>query len=285
MKVRVLKTGVSSSLQDLGRHAGLANGIPIGGAMDKNSVVFLNKLLGNPITNPCIECVLNGGVFEFVETLKFAVVGTGNKILLNNKKVNMNTVLVANRGDQLKISMSSINRYCYLGFKGLIKAEEYWGSYGTYEPIGKGGYNGRALIKGDVLEVKSSPEVPYADINIRELLQIKEARVFPGPEINLFPNGAFKEFLNAQYKVTAESNRMGYRLVGTNVKFTHDFSILSTGVIPGTIQMPPSGDPIVLMADSPSTGGYPRFAVVHSEDLRIVANALPGEKIKFIDAS
>lgn len=285
MRISVLKSGTKTLVQDLGRHHGLANGVPTGGAMDKEAVKWGNLLLGNPVGNPMLECALDVGTYRFDEELHFVIVGDGNKATLNNVSIALNTVVAASAGAILKVSMSPKNRYTYLGFKGKIVADEYWGSYGTYEFVGKGGFRGRALKKGDCIEVVACPSLkPIYD---KQLLypSVKKIRVHKGPESNLLGDDAFQQFVQSTFRIAQNSNRMGYRLQAEDTSlFSHDLSMISAGAIPGTIQVPPNGNPIVLMADGPCTGGYLRIAVVDSRDLRILSNALPGEKIQFVSA-
>lgn len=285
MRISVLKSGTKTLIQDLGRHHGLANGVPSGGAMDKEAVKWGNQLLGNPVGNPMLECALDVGTYRFEGDLQFVVVGNGNKATLNNVSIAINTVIAASAGDVLKVSMSPLNRYTYIGFKGKIVADEYWGSYGTYEFVGKGGFSGRALKNGDSIEVVACPSLKPTYNKQLLYPSVKKVRIYKGPESSLLGEHAFQQFTQATFKIAQDSNRMGYRLEAEDTSlFSHDLSMLSAGAIPGTIQVPPNGNPIVLMADGPCTGGYLRIAVVDSRDLRILSNALPGEEIQFTPA-
>ena len=171
-----------------------------------------------------------------------------------------------------------MSRYSYFVIQGKIKADLYWGSYSTYEFATKGGYGGRRLKKGDVFSIKLF-QSNVKKVNFPE--KRKEIRLCHGPEYSLFSNDDLKT-LASDYIVSNDSNRMGYRLEGELLQSANSKSMISSGVIPGTVQIPSSGNPIVLMADSPCTGGYPRIAVVHYEDLGLLAQKLPREKVKFV---
>jgi len=278
--IKVLNPGLSTTIQDSGRMNGLAFGVPKGGAMDLNLAYFVNALVGNPISYPVIEFTLIGGEYEFSEMSTIALSGYNMISEINGIKTLGDTPIKVNKGDVLKIKSSGSGRYCYLAIQGKIKADEFWGSYSTYEYAKKGGYKGRRLIKGDEIEICLS-NLYHQSLN-KPQLENQVIRICKGPEFKDFSFDDIKRLVNHEYTIGLDSNRMGYRLEGSLLNGTKTGNILSSGVIPGTIQVPASGSPIVLMADSPCTGGYPRIAVVHHEDFRKISQALPNQKIKFV---
>tara|TARA_B100000683_G_C12510784_1_gene560709 strand:+ start:15878 stop:16741 length:864 start_codon:yes stop_codon:yes gene_type:complete len=278
LNIEILHPGVSSTIQDLGRLNGLAYGVPKCGAMDPLLLKYGNALVGNPISYPGIELTISGGKFKFLNDGHCAVVGNSLSILLNGVTRLGNQKMEVKKGDVLSVGHLQ-TRYAYLVTQGRLEADSYWGSFSTYELVQRGGYQGRRLLKGDVLSVKKTPEtVQKVNFPVKKEL----IRVYPGPEFNLFSAHDITHFVSEFFNVSINSNRMGYRLDGKILDSVKNLSIISAGVIPGTIQVPPSGYPIVLMADSPCTGGYPRFAVVHPEDIGSLAQILPGEDVKFI---
>lgn len=278
MKIEVLNPGVSSTIQDSGRLNGLAYGVPRGGAMDLNLAFFANSIVGNPISYPVIEFTMNGGKYLFHNKAKIAVAGNSLTIRLNDVEQQNNNLLEVKEGDVLTVKSNGKYRYSYLAIQGRLNAEEYWGSYSTYEFAKKGGYKGRRLLKGDVLSVNITPTY-YSKRDFPE--SALAIRIQQAPETDLFSQDDIKLMESELLKVSNECNRMGYRLDGVQLKGTKTGNVISSGVLPGTIQVPKSGKPIVLMSDSPSTGGYPRIAVIHSDDLGLLAQKLPGQSVKF----
>jgi antagonist of KipI len=278
LNIEVINSGIYTTIQDLGRLNGLAYGIPKCGAMDPSLLKYGNSLVGNPISYPALEITLLGGSYKFMNTGYFAIVGNDISLSINGLKKPSNTCLIVKQGDIVKIEKQR-SRYSYLVVQGKIEADFYWGSYSTYEFASRGGYNGRKLKKGDVLSVKNI--IPHP-INQKFPKNRKEIRLHLGPEHNFFSKADINTLVSKKYSVLNNSNRMGYRLKGPSLLSAALKSIISSGVIPGTLQIPSSGNPIILMADSPCTGGYPRIAIVHREDIGLLAQKLPREKVKFV---
>ena len=278
MKLEVLHSGFSTTIQDSGRINGLAYGIPKGGAMDTQLMYLANQLVGNPITNPVLEFTMQGGRYKFDDDSIISVTGRGNA-QINSDNIELNSRVFVNKGDVLNVSSGIMGRYNYLSVQGRIEAEEFWGSFSTYELAEKGGHNGRKLKKGDVLFVKKGNE----NKSSLKVLSSKRytIRILKAPEFDDFPDKDINQIVKENFTVSLHSNRMGYRLNECVLEGTKTGNIISSGCIPGTIQVPSSGAPIVLMADSPTTGGYPRIGVVHPEDLGGFAQKLPGETFKF----
>ena len=280
MKLEVLHPGFSTSIQDSGRINGLAYGVPKGGAMDMDLMHFANQIVGNPITNPVLEFTMQGGRYRFGDDSIIAVTGCGDA-QLNSDKIELNSRVFVNKGDVLKVNSGIKGRYNYLSIRGRIEAEEFWGSFSTYELAIKGGFKGRKLEKGDVLSIKEGIE--NKSVSVSELLGTKKSviRIVKAPEFDDFPDKDINTIVKESFTVSIHSNRMGYRLNEFVLEGTKTGNIISSGCIPGTIQVPSSGSPIVLMADSPTTGGYPRIGVIHPQDLGDFAQKLPGEIVKF----
>ena len=278
MKVEVIQPGFSTTVQDSGRINGLAYGVPRGGAMDVKLMYLANKLVGNSITNPVLECTMKGGVYRFDEDSIIAFAGLG-VAEINSKRMEMNSRVYVKKNDVLTLNSVGIGRYNYLSIQGKIEADDFWGSYSTYELVKKGGFKGRKLEKGDVLSVVNRVENNslYKINNIRRLA----IRIMRAPEFSDFSSSDHKLFVQREFTVSSHSNRMGYRLNECVLEGTKTGNIVSSGCIPGTIQVPSSGAPIVLMADSPTTGGYPRIGVIHPDDFGCFAQKMPGEIVKF----
>ena len=280
MKLEVVQPGLSTTIQDSGRINGLAYGVPRGGAMDVTLMQFANQIVGNPITYPVLEFTLHGGSYKFGDDSIIAVTGCGNA-QLNSDKIELNSRVSVNKGDILKVNSGRKGRYNYLSILGKIEAEEFWGSYSTYELAKKGGFKGRKLERGDVLLIKEGIE--NKSISFTKFLNSRKSviRIMKAPEFNDFPDEDITKIVKDSFTVSLNSNRMGYRLNECVLEGTKSGNIISSGCVPGTIQVPSSGAPIVLMADSPTSGGYPRIGVIHPQDLGDFAQRLPGENVKF----
>jgi antagonist of KipI len=281
MEIEVVNPGVSTTIQDLGRVNGLAYGVPYGGAMDRTSAVLVNKILGNPISNPVLECTLIGGSYMFRGDGEICISGAEFLVRLNDVSIPQNTKVKVKNGDVLTIKSGITGRYVYIAIKGRLVAEEYWGSYSTYAFANSGGFQGRALKKGDVLKVKEGStltSVLKSEISIIENPVIRWSK---GPEFEDFKPLDLKLMDEQQLNVSKDSNRMGYRIDGLQLTGTKTGNIISSGTFKGVIQVPNSGIPIILMSDSPSTGGYPRVGVVLAEDLDQLAQVKPGGEFKF----
>tara|TARA_Y100000589_G_scaffold315048_1_gene338118 strand:- start:385 stop:1242 length:858 start_codon:yes stop_codon:yes gene_type:complete len=280
MKIEVLHPGFSTTIQDSGRINGLAYGVPKGGAMDVQLMNFANRLVGNPMTNPVLEFTMQGGLYIFGGDSIIAVTGRGDAFI-NSNKIELNSRIVVNKGDTLRVNSGRKGRYNYLSVQGRIEAEEFWGSFSTYELAEKGGYNGRRLKKGDVLSIKKGLRNESVLLAGVSMLNKSVIRILKAPEFDNFPEKDIDQIVKGSFKISHHSNRMGYRLTECLLEGTSSGNIVSSGCIPGTIQVPSSGAPIVLMADSPTTGGYPRIGVIHPEDLGDFAQKSPGEMVKF----
>jgi len=280
MKLEVLHPGLSTTIQDSGRVNGLAYGVPKGGAMDLKLMYLANRLVGNTITNPVLELTMQGGRYRFGGDSIIAVTGRGD-VFINSDKIELNSRVFVSKGDVLRVNSGGKGRYNYLSLQGRIEAEEFWGSCSTYELAKKGGYNGRKLEKGDVLSIKKG--LQNESVLLAEVSMVNKSviRIVKAPESDDFPEKDVDQIVKSSFKVSPYSNRMGYRLSECLLEGTSSGNIISSGCIPGTIQVPSSGAPIVLMADSPTTGGYPRIGVIHPEDLGDFAQKLPGEMVKF----
>lgn len=278
MKIEVIHPGISTTIQDPGRLNGLAFGVPKCGWMDKELAQFSNILVGNSASNPVLEFTVQGGEYKFEFNTVIAITG---ECIASVDGIEIQTFekVQINIDQTLKLRSNGKGRYYYLAIQGKLECDEYYGSYSTYEYGCKGGFKGRKLTKGDVIIYNKTTthfQKPNLKLNSR-----KEIRILRAPETSEFSQEDIKNLQLSNFKIGINSNRMGYRLNGVNLKGTKTGNIISSGCIPGTIQVPSSGELIVLMADSPTTGGYPRIAIIHPEDIGLFSQKLPGEKVNF----
>lgn len=272
-KLRVIKTGPLASIQDLGRLGYRKYGIPQSGAMDLKMMRAANQMVGNPKDHPAIEFALSGIKLEAMEESYVCVLGS--QLMVNGKITNTTTAHLT-PGDLIEAKLPD-GVYAYLAIAGRIQSKEDFGSVSTYTPAKFGGLNGRNLQEGDELISGKSNILSH---NADEFKRSEEApsiiRIMRGPEWDLL-----KELPEMKmFKIDPSSNRMGIRLIGEPLDCDYQ-EIASSAVVPGTIQLPSDGQPIVLMKDCQTTGGYPRIGKVVEEDLGKLAQVRFSSIIKF----
>lgn len=281
MKFKILNAGLNSTIQDLGRIQGLAYGIPFSGAMDKKSLRFGNSILGNPPTEAAIEFCVIAPSIEFNGNGCIAITGVNLTPSLNNHLIPLNEKITVKKNDILRFKGSNENGvYGYICLKGRLNIPLIWGSKSTYVYGAIGGHKGRSLLKGDVLEVIKCVSISKKETQL--LIQENPTiRILRGPEYYDFPDSDIEQISEAIFTISKNTNRMGARIDNIQLKGTLTGNIISSGTMPGTIQVPSSGIPIVLMSDSPCTGGYPRIGIIIKEDLDQFCQIKPGASFRF----
>jgi biotin-dependent carboxylase-like uncharacterized protein len=276
--LKILKPGLLTSLQDLGR-PGLGHfAIPIGGVMDRNSVILSNRLLGNPDHCPVIECTLIGGIFEVLSRIKIAITGADMKWRVNGYPLQLNRCYVLERGDILEGGRAIEGFRSYIGIEGRWIGQTVYGSvsYLSYAAIGN--LDGSPLRSGDILEFA---ETEKSDATIPEPTPfLKAIPLQKGPEFDDLDAASQKHIFEHAFYINAQSNRMGARLEGPPLKLNRILKE-SVPLLPGFIQLPPSGKPIVILQDGQCTGGYPRIAYIDREELDILNQVPIGSFIQF----
>ncbi len=280
------EAGLLSTLQDMGRYGYQRFGMPVSGAMDQLSMQLANILVGNHPGAACIEATLTGPSIRFTAAAYIAVCGADMQPQINAKPAGNNRLISVKAGDLL--SFGSLRSGCraYIAFSGGVAVKPVMGSQSTYLAAGIGGHKGRALKQGDELELGEAPKRPVQKKIPKPLLveynPDKPIRILPGPEIHRFGFDSIRNLLTNSYMVSTQSNRMGYRLQGEPLITTDEKAdIISSGIPMGTLQVPANGQPILLMADRQTTGGYPRIALLASVDLTHAAQLKPGDQLNF----
>ncbi|MEP1034263.1 biotin-dependent carboxyltransferase family protein [Ekhidna sp.] len=264
-KLKLIKTSPWAAIQDFGRFGYRRFGIPQSGAMDREWMIAANRLVGNPDDFPVVEIAMMGMKLEALESSFIAAVGATIKIN-GEKRIGGLSLSI---GDVLQIDAPD-HVYAYLAIGGRLSAKEDFGSVSTYPRAGFGGLNGDVLKVGDVLE-SDNANGRVKDNSIPERNnQDTVIRIMKGPEWDLL-----KEIPDSKrFEIDASSNRMGVRLNG---KIDCDYKeIASSAVVPGTIQLPANNQPIILMSDCQTTGGYPRIGKVFDKDLGKLAQVKVG---------
>lgn len=290
--LRVIKPGLLSSVQDLGRTGRRHLGIGRAGALDPFSLQQANALLGQDLTLPALEVCGGPLQLTFLQDVSFALAGADYEVDLDGQPCPVGWVHVGRAGQQLRLQGPRAGRLAYLALPGGIVAPECLGSRSTDLAGGFGGPFGRALRAADVLAA-ADPRVALPRGRRRGLPPWRPPsklalRVLPGPEAERFHPEALADFWLADWQAGARSNRMGCRLDGPPLRGPGRpdglGEMLSHAVLPGVVQVPPDGQPIVLMAEAQATGGYPRLAVVIEADLPRLAQAGPGQVLHFVPA-
>lgn len=280
--IEILRSGSLSSIQDIKRKNSRIFGIPRSGPMDKKSHVFSNWLIGKGASEETIEMTLIGSKIKFHFDTYISLCGAKSECYINEKKIPMNQALSVENGDILDIKKIINGNWLYLSISGKIISNSYFESMSTYEKVGIGANNGKKLSKGDIIEFKSFKKINKREVPKGLINNFNEniIRVIKGPEYSLFESKV-DYFTDKPFTVSPSSDRMGIRLIkiGENIDF--DVSVKSSPVVEGTIQVPPDGNPIVLMSDSQTTGGYPRLGVISSVDIPKLAQIKPNESVKF----
>ena len=275
--IKVLKEGLFSTIQDKGRFGYKNIGVPVSGSMDQASAKLANLLLGNDESSAVLEMTLLGPTLEFMNDTYISITGADMNPSLNKQKVLLNKPLLINKGDILCLSHSSNGMRSYLGVKGGLSSENKLGSKSFYRGITKR----EKLIKNDKIkfgEVIGSPMKMNKSINDFKINRKSEINVFKGPEFGLLDSSSNDIIFNTDFTIGI-NNRMGYNLVEP-IKNSIP-SIVSSPVMPGTVQLTPSGRLIILCRDCQTTGGYPRVLQLDKNSIDSLSQKTIGEIIKF----
>lgn len=288
--ILIKKPGLFTTIQDLGRYDYRIYGVSTSGAMDDYALRVGNILVGNEQGEAALEITLIGPKLIFNRRLMLAITGADLSPKLNGQSVSMWKVLEVEAGDQLSFSISVSGCRAYLAVAGGFDLPAVMGSKSTFLRGEYGGFKGRALCKGDELSVKAraSKAIKGRMLNPQTLPVYKpEAiiRYIKGPHQSAFTESSMSKFDKSVYKVTNDSDRMGYRLEGEKLIHRTKADIISDFITPGTIQVPGTGQPIVHMKDCGVSGGYTKVGVVINLDLILLAQLKPGNTIRFKEIS
>jgi biotin-dependent carboxylase-like uncharacterized protein len=279
-KLVVLSIGPSSSVQDSGRFGAQRYGMPPSGAMDRLGLAAANCLVGNALFAPCIEIGPFGASFVARDgAIRVALVGAPRSIDIDGRAIAQNASATLAEGETLRLGMARGGSFSYLAIEGGITGEAMFGSLSVNARAGLGSPYPRPLQSGDELQVTPASGIAERRIDL-PAQATGPIRVILGPQHDEFGDGV-KWFLDSEWKVSATSDRMGYRLEGPAISHLHGHNIVSDGTVNGSIQVPGSGQPIVLMPDRGTTGGYPKIATVSSADFGRFAQIPAGTGFRF----
>lgn len=273
------------TVQDCGRSHSRSSGVPQGGAIDSFALRAVNALAGNHVYAAGLEWALGGGSIKFEQDAVFSLGGAKAHATLSGRAVAPFTTIYARSGEELTIEKFSSGRFVYLAVRGGIDVPVVLGSRSTYLPGRFGGYLGRILKRGDSLALGPQSSHTPADgfhcaADLLPRYETGVVHVTRGTHSDLFDEAAWRTLTESEYRVSAASDRTGYKLEGAALANPVG-TLPSEASCPGSIQVPGDGFPIALMADAPTVGGYPKIAVVAEADLPIIAQRSPGETIRF----
>ena len=287
--LRILSPGVQTSLQGAPRRGWRHYGIPSSGPADALSMALANRLVGNPSEATTVEITLGGFVCEFERDCRFAITGAVGPAHLSGRALPVHETCIARRGDSLQIEPPRLGMRAYLAVPGGFEAERVFGSTSTYLMAGFGGYDGRALKAGDVLNVKDGSSHGQSFVTPEKLRPVFSnsvaLRACSSAESELLPAQAEHKFYQHTYQAAQQITRMGFALEGPHLDLESDGMMKSAAVYPGTVQCPPSGQPYILACDAQTTGGYPRLAQIARCDLHLLGQIRPGDRIQFLHRS
>lgn len=286
--VTILKPGLLTTVQDLGRRDYRIYGVSVSGVMDPLSFRLGNILVGNNENAAAIEITMMGPTIKFESKTAFTITGGNLSPILNGKSIDMWKVILAEAGDELSFGKHVSGCRSYIAIAGGINVPKVMGSHATFTRGNYGGYKGRALKRDDKLSVHT----PNFDINqlqgrrlrtndIPNFSNERSIRFIAGPHTDRFEDTSIELFSNSTYSLSNASDRMGYRLDGEQLIHKDGADIISDFITPGTIQVPGNGYPIIHMADCGTSGGYTKIGVVITSDIPYVAQKKPGDLIKF----
>ena len=281
----VIRPGINTTFQDLGRKNLYHIGIPFSGAMDNRNFILANAIAGNKENTPIIEFAYQGPLLKFKgEKINFNITGNVSFNLIKKEdqiEGNCYENYTLEDGDQLDILSTNKSVYGYLAISGNFKVQIQWGSCSTNTKANVGANDGKKIEKNQVIKIldthshNSKRKLEYLNSKIENI------RVIKGTNFNYFSENGKKNFFNEEFTVTKLTDRMGMRLEGTKIENIVDTNIKSEGIVKGVIQVPTDGNPIVMLSDHGTIGGYPKIGVVISSDYDKLVQLPPGSKIKF----
>ena len=282
--ITILDAGPQTTVQDLGRTGQMRYGIPPSGPIDRFAFMVANRLVGNADGAAALECTLIGPRFEVDAAGAIAVTGADMPVTVNGTEAPRWATIALAAGDVVKLGPARAGVRAYVAFSGGLDLPLVLGSRSTYVRGRLGGLEGRALRKGDALSTLPSAPVRPRRVEPRAVPDYRSAepiRLVLGPQDDRFTEAGIRALLDSPYEVLPQSDRMGARLRGPRIEHARGHDIISDGIALGSVQVPGDGQPIVLLVDRQSTGGYTKLATVCSCDIGRVGQARPGQSLRF----
>ena len=285
MGIMMLQSGLLTTIQDAGRRGYQRYGMGVSGAVDVHAYIYANILVGNRQNEAVLEVTLLGPKIEFTSNSVIAVTGGDLSPALDGAPLPMYRAVRVSKGSILSFGTPRSGCRAYIAFAGGLAISPIMGSRSTYIKANLGGYEGRRLLAGDEIAFRRPASCP-ANVEKR----VMEPDVFPGeytvrvlmgPQDDSFTEKGIETFLSGTYTVTNEFDRMGYRLNGPKIEHVTDGNIITDGIAFGAVQVPDGGEPIIMLADRQTTGGYAKIASIINVDMPMIAQCKAGDRIRF----
>jgi len=277
--IKIIKTGLNTTIQDKGRIGYKNIGVPQSGFMDTEAAHLANSLVNNPITFPLLEMCLLGCSFKTLQPLTIAITGADMQAKINNVNTTLNTTICLKKNDIVTFSSTINGVYTYIAFSGYLISPIDLGSYAMYS---KANLGHSPLKKGDIIKIIKSKEINLnSKVKQKTYSNCITLTCLKGPEFDLFSKKSIDVFFSNTYTISTLSNRMGIRLEGREVSTPQKKEIISSGIVKGTVQITKKGLPIVMMADAPTTGGYLRLINLTEKSCNLLAQVAVNGVVKF----
>ncbi|GBQ93644.1 hypothetical protein GLI01_36180 [Gluconacetobacter liquefaciens] len=288
--IEILSTSALNTIQDFGRPHALHMGVSRGGAMDRLAIAHANILLGNARDAAALEIAFFPFRARFVERTAFSLTGASCAAQLDGRPIPSNWAMTAEAGQVLVVPAPTCGAWAYFGIRGGLDVPVVLGARGTDLKGGFGGVDGRAPEKGRRLKAGCSSVPPPGNGGfglVRGAVLPEDdhtvLRVLPAAEHEAFTSASRTAFGELAWQVTPRANRTGFRMDGRDaLRLSRPLTLMSHGIVPGTVQVPPDGMPIIQMADANTCGGYPKIATVIESDLRLLAQTAIGGSVRFV---
>ena len=282
----VLRAGINSTFQDKGRENFYHIGIPFSGAMDNRNFVISNALVNNEYNQGVIEFAYQGPLFEFNgENISFSITGDVKFKIIKKDNTIINgecyKSYILNHKDKLDIISTNKSVYGYLAVSGGFSLDKILNSYSTFTRANVGPFDGKKLfLKQKILINKINQQLQIKQVKYLNS-KIEYIRILKGTNYDYFSKEGIDNFLKKEFVVTKLTDRMGMRIEGPKIENIKEKNIRSEGIVKGAIQIPPDGNPIIMLSDHGTIGGYPKIGVVISADYDKLVQLVPNSKIKF----
>jgi biotin-dependent carboxylase-like uncharacterized protein len=286
MGIQIISPGALTTIQDYGRIGYGEIGISPSGAVDICAMEVANILVGNKMGEGVLECTLFGPTILFARDNVIAITGANMNPKVNAREIPMNRATCVKAGDSLVLSFAAIGCRSYIAFAGGLQIDDYLGSKSTNMKCALGGFHGRALKARDEIVFREPAEIlPRMDKRIYELPEEdskpRMLRVVMGPQEDYFTIEGINTFETGIYKLSNDSNRMACKLTGPVITGKQATDIISDGIALGSIQVSSNGQPIIMLSDRQTTGGYAKIASVISTDISSLSQCKPGDEVRF----
>ena len=285
--IQIITPGALTTIQDYGRTGYGDIGFSPSGAVDFNAMEIANILVGNKPGEAVLECTLFGSTIRFNKNIVISITGADMNPKIGEHNISMNCAIAVKAGETLTLSFAAMGCRCYIAFAGGLKIEECYGSKSTNLKCAIGGFQGRALKAYDELNF-ANPVGHLGGISMRiyksgekQEGKVRQIRVVLGPQDDYFTEEGIRTFETGVYKLSNDSNRMACKLVGPVIEGKQATDIISDGISLGAIQVSSNGQPMIMLSDRQTTGGYAKIATVISTDIPLLAQCKPGDEVSF----